>query len=130
MGVGTPAGETADTVRLERSGGVARIVLARPEAGNAIDLPTAEAIVRAVDARAEDEAIGCVVLTGEGRMFCVGGDVAAFAAAGEEAPAFPLAGTMHRVTTRLVRMRKPLLVLVNGPAAGVASASSCSAVSW
>lgn len=108
-----------DGVRLERDGATARLVLCRPEAGNAIDLPMAKALVAAAIACDRDETIRCVELTGEGRFFCVGGDVAAFAGA-KDAPALfsELAGTLHMAVSRLARMAKPLLVVVNGPAAG------------
>src|SRR3546814_13875250 len=62
----------------------------------------------------------CVVLTGAGKLFCGGGDVQAFSAAGDQVSSYlsELAGTLHMAVTRLMRMAKPLLVLVNGPAAG------------
>ena len=62
----------------------------------------------------------CVVLTGAGRMFCAGGDIGIFASAADNASAMlsELAGTLHMAVSRFARMRKPLLVLVNGPAAG------------
>src|SRR3546814_18492747 len=67
-----------------------------------------------------DPAIRCVVLTGAGKLFCGGGDVQAFSAAGDQVSSYlsELAGTLHMAVTRLMRMAKPLLVLVNGPAAG------------
>lgn len=100
--------------------GIATITLNRPEAGNAIDLPMAYALVQAAIACDNDASIRCVVLTGAGRMFCVGGDVGLFAAAGDKADTFinELAGVLHMAVSRLARMPKPLLTLVNGPAAG------------
>jgi len=67
-----------------------------------------------------DPAIRCVVLTGAGNMFCAGGDLAVFSGAGKQVPALlsELAGTLHMAICRLMRMPKPLVVLVNGPAAG------------
>jgi 2-(1,2-epoxy-1,2-dihydrophenyl)acetyl-CoA isomerase len=99
---------------------VATLVLNRPQAGNAIDLPLAQALVQAAIRCDSDPSIRCVVLSGAGRLFCAGGDLGAFAAAGERIPAFlsELAGTLHMALSRLMRMAKPLLVLVNGPAAG------------
>ena len=100
--------------------GVAWLTLNRPEAGNAIDLPMARALVDAAIRCQTDVTIRCVVLTGAGRLFCAGGDVGLFASAGEQVPALlsELAGTLHMALARLARMAKPLLVLVNGPAAG------------
>lgn len=101
-------------------GGVARITLNRPAGGNTIDLSMAQALLQAALRCDHDDAIRVVVLTGNGRLFCAGGDVGSFAAAGEEVPAFlsELAGVLHMAVARLMRMDKPLLTLVNGAAAG------------
>jgi len=99
---------------------IARLTLNRPDTGNAIDLDLAWALVEAAIRCDADAAIRCVVLTGAGRLFCAGGDIGLFASAGERAPALlsELAGTLHMAISRFARMSKPLLVLVNGPAAG------------
>lgn len=101
-------------------GGIARITLNRPEAGNAIDLPMARALVDLSIRCQTDDAIRCVVMTGAGRLFCAGGDVASFRTAGDRMDALlsELAGTLHGAVAGFARMRKPLLTLVNGPAAG------------
>jgi 2-(1,2-epoxy-1,2-dihydrophenyl)acetyl-CoA isomerase len=107
-------------VLFERDGAIVRITLDRPDAGNAIDLAMAQGLVDAAEACVADPKIRCVVLTGAGRLFCAGGDVQAFAAAGDGAPAFlrMLAETLHGAIATLARMDKPLVVAVNGPAAG------------
>lgn len=101
-------------------GGVATLTLDRPDAGNAIDLPTAHALITAAIRCQTDRAIRAVVLTGAGRLFCAGGDVRLMSSAGAQAPALlaELAGAFHLAVTRLLRMPKPLVTLVNGPAAG------------
>ncbi len=107
-------------LRVDISAGTATLTLNRAQAGNAIDLPTAEALVAAAVRCEADESIRCVVLTGVGRLFCGGGDMAALAAAGDHLPEVlsELVGALHTAVSKLMRMRKPLLVLVNGPAAG------------
>ncbi len=107
---------------------VATLTLNRPAAGNAIDLPLARALLGAAIRCDQDPGIRCVVLTGNGRLFCVGGDVGGFAAAGEAASRYisEIAGTLHMAISRFLRMPKPLVVLVNGPAAGAgASLAIC-----
>lgn len=101
-------------------GPIATLTLNRPAAGNAIDLPLAQALMQAAIRVDQDATVRCVVLTGAGRLFCAGGDLPAFAAAGDQVPGFlsELAGTLHMAVSRLQRMAKPLLVLINGPAAG------------
>jgi len=100
--------------------GIATLTLNRPDAGNAIDLPMARALADLTIRCQTDRAVRCVVLTGAGRLFCAGGDVSVMAAAGErvEAVLSELAGTLHLALERLAGMAKPLLNLINGPAAG------------
>ena len=107
-------------LRFERDGAIARIVLDRPQAGNAIDLDMARALLEAAQRCEDDASIRCVVITGAGRLFCAGGDIAAFSAAGDAVPEFlrELATTLHKALMRFARMRKPLVTVVNGPAAG------------
>jgi 2-(1,2-epoxy-1,2-dihydrophenyl)acetyl-CoA isomerase len=109
-----------DPILVGIEGGVARITLNRPGQGNAIDMALARALDAALKQCAEDQAIRCVVLTGAGRMFCAGGDIAGFAAAGDNASAFigKLAAAFHLALLRIARLEKPVVALVNGPAAG------------
>lgn len=99
---------------------IATLTLSRPNHGNTIDPAMALALLQAAERCDDDADIRCVILTGRGKLFCGGGDVGAFAEAGANAPAFlrDLAGTLHAAIVRLMRMRKPLITLVNGPAAG------------
>ena len=111
---------SAEPVLFERDGAIVRLVLNRPEQGNAIDLDMARTLFAAAVRCDTDASIRCVVLTGAGRLFCAGGDVGVMAKAGDDAPAVvgELASTLHMAMARLARMQKPLLVLVNGPTAG------------
>jgi 2-(1,2-epoxy-1,2-dihydrophenyl)acetyl-CoA isomerase len=99
---------------------IATLMLDRPAVGNTIDMALARALIDAAVRCDEDQAIRCIVLTGRGRLFCGGGDVSAFAEAGDDISAFlrELASALHEAISRLMRMKKPLVVLVNGPAAG------------
>ncbi|MDE0852828.1 MAG: enoyl-CoA hydratase-related protein [Nevskia sp.] len=100
--------------------GIATLTLNRPAVGNALDMPMARALLEAAIRCDQDESIRCVVLTGTGKLFCGGGDLQAFAEAGDAMPAFfsELAGLLHMTVTRLMRMPKPLLVAVNGSTGG------------
>jgi 2-(1,2-epoxy-1,2-dihydrophenyl)acetyl-CoA isomerase len=110
----------ADSVLLKRDGHVAYITLSRPAVGNAFDIPMARALMEAVIACEEDDDVRCVLLTGAGRLFCAGGDVAAFAGAGDALPAFlkEITAYLHAALVRLVRMAKPVVTAINGPVAG------------
>ena len=99
---------------------VARITLNRPDVGNAVDPALAAELAVVADEVAADVSVRCVVLTGTGRLFCAGGDVGGMAGAGDDVSGFlrDLADTLHRAIVTLSTMAKPLVVLVNGPAAG------------
>jgi 2-(1,2-epoxy-1,2-dihydrophenyl)acetyl-CoA isomerase len=115
---------SADRVLLSVEDGVGWLTLNRPDAGNAIDIPMAHALLQAAIRCDQHPAIRCVVLTGAGKMFCVGGDVAAMGAAeaaktgGAADFLSELAGLFHMGWVRLMQMQKPLITVVNGAAAG------------
>ncbi len=67
------------SVRVEKDGPVTTIIIARPEVRNAIDRPTAEALLAAFRAFAADDAARVAVLWGEGQAFCAGADLKAVA---------------------------------------------------
>lgn len=70
----------AERVRVEKNEGVAEVRLARPEKLNALDPAMFEALVETGDELAADRSLRAVVLSGEGRAFCAGLDVASFGA--------------------------------------------------
>ncbi len=110
----------SENLLFEQHGGVATITFNVPDKGNAIDLDFARALVTAAMRCDQDASIRCVVLTGNGRLFCAGGDISLMERAGDALPAAlsELAGILHMAISRFARMPKPLLCLVNGPAAG------------
>lgn len=110
----------SNPVLFDATDGIARITLNRPDHGNALDAAMANALVAAASRCQADRTIRCVVMTGAGRLFCAGGDLGAFRDAGDRVDAmlFDLAGVLHTAVAALAHMAKPLLVLVNGPAAG------------
>jgi enoyl-CoA hydratase/carnithine racemase len=65
------------TVEMETSGDIAVITLARPEKLNAITPEMLDELLAAVEAVSRSETIGAAVLTGRGRAFSAGGDIAA-----------------------------------------------------
>jgi len=104
----------------ERDGAVARLTLNRPQAGNAVDMDLARALLEAAIECDSDPSIRCVTLTGAGKAFCTGGDIALMARSGDKVGAVigELAGTAHFAMSRFARMDKPLVHLINGAAAG------------
>lgn len=104
----------------QKSGTIAKITLNRPEAGNAFNQPMADALLKVANSVAHDPEVRVVMLTGAGGMFCVGGDVGDFAKNSADIGAFlaNLAGTLHVSLAQFAAMKKPMITLVNGPAAG------------
>lgn len=107
-------------VRLERDKALARITLARPEAGNALNPPLVKDLLSAAAQCANDPALRAILLTGEGRSFCVGGDIAEFERAGahRQAVLSSLAQDLHAAEALFLGMRAPVVVAVQGAAAG------------
>jgi 2-(1,2-epoxy-1,2-dihydrophenyl)acetyl-CoA isomerase len=115
-----PTQDDASSLLFERVGAVAKLTLNRPAAANAINLSLARELMRAAIECDEDDSIRCVLLTGTGRFFCAGGDVRSFAEAGATIASLlkEMTGYFHMAIARFMRMNKPLLVAVNGIAAG------------
>jgi len=111
---------TEKSILFNVDGDIATITLNRPDAGNALDESCTSLLLDATTRCELDPAIRCVVLTGRGKLFCGGGDIGGFRTAGDDIGEYlsKLAGILHMSVTRLMRMPKPLLVSVNGPAAG------------
>lgn len=110
---------------IARAGDVAILSLNRPEAANALDIPLAEALGAAARRLADEGWVRAVVLRGEGKMFCAGGDVAAmrgFVAGGDGAGLASfideLVGRYHDAVLALLALDAPLLAAVHGVAAG------------
>lgn len=90
------------------------VTIDRPERRNAVDLPTALALIDAFQAfdRADDADVA--ILTGSGDAFCAGADLQALAA-GERKPVEPDGDFAPMGPTRL-RLGKPVIAAIEGPA--------------
>jgi len=112
---------TDPTVLLERADGVATLTLHRPEKLNSFTVEMHAALADALAVVAADESIRCTLITGSGRGFCAGQDLADIAGApGEEAPNIAESLEAHyNPMVRAVRaLRMPVICAVNGVAAG------------
>jgi 2-(1,2-epoxy-1,2-dihydrophenyl)acetyl-CoA isomerase len=107
-------------ITLEKRDGVAWVRLARPEQANTMNLALCKDLHEAALACGDDPEVRAVVLTGEGRFFCAGGDVRYLAGEGEALPRAVRESTtyIHAAISRFARMNPPLIAAVNGPAAG------------
>lgn len=107
-----------DPVLLARDGAIATITLNRPAVLNALDPAMARALLAAVATIAAAEGIRCVVLTGAGRGFCAGGDLATFTGDDPAANIAPLIEDLHAAIEALAALPAPSIARIHGPAAG------------
>lgn len=115
----------AQPVVLTRADGVATVTLSRPEAMNALDVATKEALLAALREVARDDDVRCVVLTGTGRAFCVGQDLKEHVTLLAEDPEqlwTTVARHYNPVVELIATMDKPVVAAVNGVAAGAGAA--------
>ncbi len=107
-----------DAVRLILDGEVAIITLARAEKLNALDGAMIAALADAAARIDGETGIRAAILTGEGKGFCAGGDIAAWG----ELPALEMwrswTRSGHRAFDALARLRVPLIAALNGHALG------------
>ncbi|MDQ1065311.1 enoyl-CoA hydratase/isomerase family protein [Streptomyces canus] len=107
-------------VRVVRhSDGVVELLLDDPGRGNALDLPTAEALWDAACDIAREPG-GAVLLRAAGGNFCVGGDLRAFAGRGTETGAYvhAVATAAHAAVRTVNELPVPVVTAVRGAAAG------------
>jgi 2-(1,2-epoxy-1,2-dihydrophenyl)acetyl-CoA isomerase len=125
--------ETFHDIRFERDSAIARITLARPKQLNAYTTRLCEEVVQAVEGYWRDDSLRVLVITGEGRGFCAGGDISGADDAHEAlmksqlSHAREMRDGMHRVIQALQRVDKPTIAMVNGPAVagGLTLALAC-----
>src|SRR2546430_632633 len=109
-----------ESLTLDRRDGVATITLNRPDALNALNLALGRELFHAALDVDDDPSVRCVVITGAGKAFCAGGDVKDFA---DNLPRVgvlvkELTTYLHGAVSRLCRSDKPVIMAVNGVAAG------------
>jgi 2-(1,2-epoxy-1,2-dihydrophenyl)acetyl-CoA isomerase len=106
------------SVELQIKDHVAVITLNRPDKFNAFNREMALLLQQLLDESAANTEVRCIYLTGNGRAFCAGQDLAELV--GENAPGFEqiLAEHFNPIVTRLRQIAKPVVCAVNGVAAG------------
>lgn len=122
-----------NALTLQVEAGIAVLTLNRPEKRNAISDDMRTELIDALELVTRDNAIRALVLTGNGKGFCAGGDVAGMQRR-MEAPAGEVAFNgwsrqqrVHHTVSLLHSMPKPTIAAVNGAAAGLGAdmALSC-----
>lgn len=100
--------------------GVAHIRLNRPDAANGLNIELLKALHDVVMQVHGDGRVRAVLITGEGKNFCAGGDVHTFLSKGEELPHYIRVATsyLQLVAAGLIRLNPPVICAVHGYAAG------------
>lgn len=108
-----------DHLRVDRTDGVARVVLDQPANRNALDLPLADELVTAAATLGEDPEVRCIVLTHAGDFFGVGADLGQLNGGEADAPILRrLAGRLHEAVVQFHQAPTPVLGGLDGVAAG------------
>jgi len=109
-----------ERIRYEKEPPRATITLARPERLNAFDFQMLREIARACEDASWDDEIRVVVVTGEGRAFCVGADLKSWEddLVGKPTEYWKWFGAFKDMHDRLREIGKPTLARVNGIAVG------------
>jgi 2-(1,2-epoxy-1,2-dihydrophenyl)acetyl-CoA isomerase len=116
------------TVELEvfEEGKVALVRLNRPDALNALNTQLAQDLANVVHQLDGDEKVRTVILTGKGRAFCAGGDLAEFREAADPKQFIhDLAGNVHKSVLKMRGMNAPWIAAINGPCFGVGLSLTC-----
>lgn len=97
---------------------IAVITLNRPEVLNALNEELMDELDRALDRMAGDDDVHVVILTGAGRGFCAGADMAILSVLAESDSTVEMMRDVSRPVQRLRRLPQLTIAAANGPAAG------------
>jgi 2-(1,2-epoxy-1,2-dihydrophenyl)acetyl-CoA isomerase len=109
-----------ETLLYELRNGVAHVTLNRPDAANGVDVQMGRDLRDVAIEVDEDPAVRAVLLAATGKLFCAGGDLKSFVTFGSRIGAAlkGLTTDLHAAQSRFMRMRAPIVVAVQGAAAG------------
>ncbi|MES3001492.1 MAG: enoyl-CoA hydratase/isomerase family protein [Pseudomonadota bacterium] len=106
--------ESKGTVEVSRSGSVAIVCLKRRQVDNRVTQQMAELGAAAFEAARRDRTVTGCVLTGEGDLFCTGGDY--MSAGGSSAGRLEFATAFNDLAESMFRLGKPLVAAIRGKA--------------
>jgi 1,4-dihydroxy-2-naphthoyl-CoA synthase len=109
-------GSMAELVMVKKADGIATVLLNRPEAFNAFNMDLMKAFVDTIITLAANERVRGIIISGEGKAFCAGGDLkwALAFPRGPSAAFHELAARFHQAILEIRRIPKPVIAAVNG----------------
>jgi len=107
-----------NTVKLDITNNVGTITLDRPEARNAMNGELLDDLGEALKSVQSDSSVRCVVLTGNGPVYCAGGDLKTIGDLSPGEIRLFLNERIRPILRSMLMMDKPVLSVLNGPAAG------------
>jgi len=109
-----------ETLKFETSNRISKITLNRPDAANGLNNLMSRELCEAAQICDADTSIKAVILTANGKFFCAGGDLKAMAGFQDDIARQIkiLANDLHMAISTFSRMEHPLIIAVNGMAAG------------
>lgn len=104
------------TILYEVKDHIATVTLNRPEFGNAFSAETYQEIIDAMNEISNDEDVKVAILTGKGKHFCTGGDVALFQKMIDENQPISEEDMIKtgEMVTSVKRNKKPVIAAING----------------
>ena len=110
----------SELIEIKQQDAIAEVALNRPEAYNAFNFEMVSQLANHLTTLASENNVRAVVITGNGKAFCAGGDLKwALEYSSRPAGAFhTLAGQFHLAILEIRRMQKPVVAAINGVAAG------------
>jgi 2-(1,2-epoxy-1,2-dihydrophenyl)acetyl-CoA isomerase len=119
-----------ESILFEVKAGVAFIVLNRPDVLNSFNREMALSLQKRLDDCAEDKSVRAILITGEGRAFCAGQDLAEAIAADGPTLQNIVKEHYNPIIEKIRSIEKPVVCSVNGVAAGAGAniALSCDIV--
>lgn len=106
-------------VKFEANGAVFEIILNRPNRLNAMNMEFFHEFTKILDQAAAPE-FRAVIVRGEGKLFCVGGDIQIFAEVAKSGMIIPESAPdlLHESITKIRNLQKPVIAVVHGACAG------------
>lgn len=105
-------------VEVEVKDSIGHIKLNRPDKLNALSKELVDEVIQSLDALSKDEQVKVIILSGEGKAFCAGGDIASMKRLTDAYEVTKWIDFVSGLSQKMINMDKYIIVAVHGYAAG------------